>query len=153
VPPAGSPARRRGPAHITRAFGGDVHFEEYVADLLKDPQQSLADLRGTLGAADFSMVNLETALTTGGAPENKSFTFRAPPSALPALQSAGVDAVSLANNHAVDYGRTGLADTLAGPRAGPPQRARASPPASTHRRSRCSGRPPARRPPRPMSSW
>lgn len=110
---SGQPGAPEGPAHITRAFGGDVHFEEYVADLLKDPQQSLADLRGTLGAADFSMVNLETALTTGGAPENKSFTFRAPPSALPALQSAGVDAVSLANNHAVDYGRTGLADTLA----------------------------------------
>lgn len=115
----GSGAQPVAPARITLAFGGDVHFEEYVADLLKDPQRALADLRPTVGSADFSMVNLETAITTGGAKENKTFTFRAPPSALAALQSAGVDAVSLANNHAVDFGRAGLADTLAAKSSSP----------------------------------
>ena len=65
------------------------------------------------------MVKLETAITTGGARENKSFTFRAPATALNTLQAAGVDAVSLANNHAVDFGRAGLVDTLAAKNASP----------------------------------
>ncbi len=107
------------PREITLAFGGDVHFEDYVARLLDRPDVSLADLAPTLGAADFSMVNLETAITTGGPREDKSFTFRAPATALRALQAAGVDAVSLANNHAVDFGATGLSDTLAAKAAGP----------------------------------
>ena len=59
------------------------------------------------------MVNLETAITTGGDPEPKSFTFRAPPSALTALADAGVDVASMANNHGADYGAAGIADTLA----------------------------------------
>lgn len=116
---AGSPSSPDAPPEITLAFGGDVHFEDYVARLLDAPDDSLADLRPTLGAADFSMVNLETAITTGGTRENKSFTFRAPPTALRALAAAGVDAVSLANNHAVDYGAAGLADTLAARAADP----------------------------------
>ena len=107
------------PATITLAFGGDVHFEDYVATLLRDPRDGLADLRSTLGAADFSMVNLETALTTGGTRENKSFTFRAPARALDVVAFGGADAVSLANNHAVDFGRGGLTDTLAAKASSP----------------------------------
>ena len=107
------------PSTITLAFGGDVHFEAYVADLLQDPEHSLAELQPTLGAADFSMVNLETAITTGGDRENKAFTFRAPSTALTTLAAGGVDAVSLANNHAVDFGRAGLTDTLAAVAASP----------------------------------
>ena len=59
------------------------------------------------------MVNLETALTGRGAPAPKSFHFRAPATALDALDAAGVDVVTMANNHAVDYGAKGFADTLA----------------------------------------
>jgi poly-gamma-glutamate capsule biosynthesis protein CapA/YwtB (metallophosphatase superfamily) len=58
------------------------------------------------------MVNLETAVGTRGEPEDKRFTFQSPPSALEALANAGVDVVSLANNHGVDYGPEGLEDTL-----------------------------------------
>lgn len=59
------------------------------------------------------MVNLETAIAVGGTPQNKSFTFQAPPSAFTALRDAGVDLVTMANNHAADYGSAGLAQTLA----------------------------------------
>ncbi|HEY7812532.1 MAG TPA: CapA family protein [Nakamurella sp.] len=58
-------------------------------------------------------MNLETAIATGGQPEPKSFTFRAPPSALGALRAAGVDVASMANNHAADYGAQGVAESLA----------------------------------------
>ncbi|GGY22211.1 CapA family protein [Streptomyces xanthochromogenes] len=102
------------PGTITLAFGGDVHFTERTAPRLNatpaDP--ALGPMSKTVAAADFAMVNLETAITTRGAAEPKLYHFRTPPSALTALQASGVDAVSMANNHAVDYGPAGLADTL-----------------------------------------
>jgi len=59
------------------------------------------------------MVNLETAITTGGDQQGKEFTFRAPPSAFTALRDAGVDVATMANNHGADYGASGLRDTVA----------------------------------------
>lgn len=100
------------PGQLTLAFAGDVHFEEYLRPLARDPQ-GLAELRTSLGAADLAVVNLETALTERGAPIGKEFHFRAPATALDTLAEAGVDAVSMANNHGADYGSQGLRDTLA----------------------------------------
>ena len=57
-----------------------------------------------LSAADLAVGNLESAIATGGTPENKDFTFRAPPEAVDALRAGGFDAVSMANNHGRDYG-------------------------------------------------
>ena len=97
---------------ITLAFAGDVHFENHLAQLATTPG-ALAELRSTLGAADVSMVNLETALTERGTPvPGKPFTWRAPAQALDAVAGAGVDLVTMANNHAVDFGEEGLADTF-----------------------------------------
>jgi poly-gamma-glutamate synthesis protein (capsule biosynthesis protein) len=100
------------PRTLTMAFGGDVHFEDYLAPLARDPH-GLDELRSTLGAADLAMVNLETAITERGTKIGKEFHFRAPASALDTIAGAGVDAVSMANNHGVDYGPVGLRDTLA----------------------------------------
>jgi poly-gamma-glutamate synthesis protein (capsule biosynthesis protein) len=97
---------------ITLAFGGDVHFAERTLALLNNPATAFGPVSTILSAADLSMVNLETAVTDGGTPEPKEFHFRAPASAFTAVKAAGVDVVSLANNHTLDYGRTGLADTL-----------------------------------------
>ena len=110
VDPVTPPAR---PAEqITLAFAGDVHFENHLAPLALDPE-SLAELRSSLGRADLSMVNLETALTERGTPvPGKPFTWRAPAGALDAVAGAGVDVVTMANNHAVDFGPVGLADTV-----------------------------------------
>ena len=65
------------------------------------------------------MVNLETAITEGGSPVGKEYNFRAPAQAFEALRVAGVDVVTIANNHGVDYGPDGLADTLAAKAATP----------------------------------
>ncbi|MFS8498570.1 MAG: CapA family protein [Micromonosporaceae bacterium] len=109
-----------GPPEITLAFAGDVHFVDTdggvpnrTGRLLADPATAFGPVAEVLSAADVAMVNLETAVTTGGTPEPKTFHFRAPPAAFEAVRAAGVDVVSLANNHALDYGREGLADTLA----------------------------------------
>lgn len=102
------------PVELTLAFGGDVHFTERTAALLKNPATAFGPIAGELSGADLAVVNLETAVTTRGTPEPKEFHFRAPATAYEAVKAAGVDAVSIANNHALDYGRVGFADTLDG---------------------------------------
>ena len=107
------------PGPITLAVAGDVHFAGSSAAALEPG--GLEAIAPVLGDADVSIVNLETAITTGGTAAGKQYTFRAPASALTALAAAGVDVVGMANNHGLDYGRTGLQDTLAaGEAAGMP---------------------------------
>lgn len=101
-----------GPASITLAFAGDVHFERQVAGLLEDSDESWRTKLPELAAADYAVVNMEAAITDKGRPQQKPYTFRVPPSSLDKLALAGVDAVTAANNHAVDYGRAGLDQTL-----------------------------------------
>ena len=100
---------------ITVAFAGDVHFEGRTQPRLtvQSPETALGPLSRTLADADLSVLNLETAITGRGAPEPKTYTFRTTPKALSVLKDSGVDVVSLANNHAVDFGADGLVDTLA----------------------------------------
>ena len=96
------------------SFAGDVHFADRVGvRLAADPATVFAQAGPGLRKADLTMVNLETAITTGGEQQGKTFTFRAPPSAFAALRDAGIDIATMANNHGADYGATGLQNTLA----------------------------------------
>ncbi|CAA9339421.1 MAG: CapA protein [uncultured Nocardioidaceae bacterium] len=109
----GKDASRDDPrGRVTLAFGGDVHFEAHVAALLQRPQQGLGRINEVLSGADLAMVNLETAITTRGTAEPKLYTFRTSARALDLLAASGVDVVTMANNHAADYGSVGLEDTL-----------------------------------------
>lgn len=65
-----------------------------------------------LRSADLTVVNLETAVTSRGRPQPKYYHFRTRPAAFTALRDAGIDIANMANNHVLDYGRTGLANTL-----------------------------------------
>ncbi|MEV0613889.1 CapA family protein [Nonomuraea sp. NPDC050404] len=110
--PKEKPTPEREP--YTISFGGDVHFEGMLRARLNNPRTALGPIANVFRKADLAMVNLETAITTGGTPApGKQYTFRAPPSALTALKAAGVDVASMANNHGMDYMETGLADSLA----------------------------------------
>ncbi|MBN1289395.1 MAG: CapA family protein, partial [Actinobacteria bacterium] len=63
-------------------------------------------------------VNLECCLSTTGSPvAGKEFCFRGPPESAAGLFSAGVDVVSLANNHSKDYGTAALVETFSNLRA------------------------------------
>jgi poly-gamma-glutamate capsule biosynthesis protein CapA/YwtB (metallophosphatase superfamily) len=62
---------------------------------------------------DLRLVNLETAITTHGHPwPAKGIHYRMHPQHVNALQAAGIDVCSLANNHAMDWGTDGLQETL-----------------------------------------
>ncbi len=113
------PRRGNGQA-VTFAFGGDVHFEGRLRSLLdSNPTGMLSPISPALSQADVAMVNLETAIGERGSPVPKNFNFRAPARAFEALRAAGVDVVTMANNHGVDYGPVGLQDTLAAKAATP----------------------------------
>jgi poly-gamma-glutamate synthesis protein (capsule biosynthesis protein) len=108
---------------IVVIFGGDVtlgyHYEEYFDDQLskgRTRDEMLAypfkELNGRLRAADLAVVNLECPFTARGEKIPKNFNFRARPELVSALLAGGVGAVSVANNHMMDYGPVGLFDTM-----------------------------------------
>ncbi|MBP6135129.1 MAG: CapA family protein [Candidatus Microthrix sp.] len=99
---------------VTMVFGGDTAIRGPSVKLLEaDPASVFGPITEQLTGADLALLNLETAITTGPAtPEDKEFTFSTGPEVFDALRAAGVDGVSMANNHAVDFGVDGLAQSL-----------------------------------------
>jgi poly-gamma-glutamate synthesis protein (capsule biosynthesis protein) len=90
-----------------------VHFEGPAGGALAG---RVGTAFSVLRGADLAMVNLETAVTDRGTAQPKEFTFRAPAAAFGMLKRSGIDVVTVANNHGMDYGRVGLQDTLASAR-------------------------------------
>lgn len=74
---------------------------------------ALAGIRHELNA-DLVLANLETAVTARNSlpSVSKRFTFRTHPKAIEAFVDAGINAFSLANNHALDYRQRGAGDTV-----------------------------------------
>jgi poly-gamma-glutamate synthesis protein (capsule biosynthesis protein) len=105
---------------LTLAAVGDVTFGDGVATAIArhGPLWPWRSVAPALRAADLALANLEGAVSTRGAPvPGKLYTFRGPPAAFRAAASfAGIDVVSLANNHSLDYGRTAFLDTIANAR-------------------------------------
>ena len=86
--------------------------------LVADPAAPLfaPEVAERVASADAFVLNLECCISERGSrfPEpGKPFFFRAPPAAAWRLAELGVDAVTLANNHTLDYGVDALLDTLA----------------------------------------
>lgn len=105
---------------VTFTFAGDVLLDDNYAvmstyrangSILEnciDPE-----LLEIMRDSDVFMINNEFPFTDRGTPlANKAFTFRADPANVQMLKDMGVDIVSLANNHASDYGEISLLDTL-----------------------------------------
>ncbi|HEX5740490.1 MAG TPA: CapA family protein [Pilimelia sp.] len=103
---------------VTLALAGDTMLGRGVADRIAadGPLRLFApEVRRWCAAADLRIVNLECCVSDRGAPwpaPGKPFFFRAPPAAVQALVWLGVDCVTLGNNHALDFGRAALRDTL-----------------------------------------
>ena len=106
-----------GTAMVRVALTGDVHGEGPVRSLLARGGTPFADTAAVLGAADVAVINLETAVGSLGEPATKEYVFQADPALLRAARDAGVDVVSLANNHSLDYGVDALFETITNARA------------------------------------
>ncbi len=76
------------------------------------PEGIFAPTRALLAAADVTVANLESPLTDRGTRHpTKPIVFRGRPANVAGLVYAGIDVVSLANNHVIDYGLEGLRQT------------------------------------------
>ena len=98
------------------ALAGDTMLGRGVAkELGHRPPESLVDpaIAELTRAADLFVLNLECCISERGEPVPKVFNFRAPPAAIETLLHLGVDCVTLANNHALDFGPDALLDTFA----------------------------------------
>lgn len=89
---------------------GDIMLDRTLGEVIADggiefPFRLVAE---PLQTADITVGNLETALGDVGQPVEKSFTFQSPPASADSLAWGGFDVVSLANNHAMDYGAESL---------------------------------------------
>lgn len=117
--PADTSASTRAEPQVTLALAGDTMLGRGVAAALASGQpESLfsPELVAAVREADLVLLNLECCISERGErwPDPaKPFFFRAPPSAVEALTLLGVDCVTLANNHALDFGPDALSDTLA----------------------------------------
>lgn len=99
---------------VTLAAVGDVLLDRGVR---RDIQRfgvayPFAATAKVLSAANITFANLECPLATRAAKIVKSVSFKADPSAAQCLHNAGIDIVSLANNHALDCGGGGLLETF-----------------------------------------
>ena len=89
-----------------------------VATTLRDdPSRRLVsdEIMEVAASADLFVLNLECCISDRGSPwrdRGKRFFFRAPPSAISVLHDLGVSCVTLANNHALDFGADALLDTV-----------------------------------------
>ena len=94
---------------------GDVLLADRVGDAIAAygadyPWQDTARL---LGHADVTIANLECTVSERGEPiPEKQYTFRAATDSINGAANAGVDILTLANNHVMDYGASAFLDTL-----------------------------------------
>ncbi|MBI5454692.1 MAG: CapA family protein [Deltaproteobacteria bacterium] len=98
-------------------FAGDVMLGRLVNRVLerKPPEFPWGDTLGLIKSADVSICNLECVVSDRGRPWSttpKAFHFRTDSKNVECLKAAGFDAVSLANNHSLDYEYDAAYDTL-----------------------------------------
>ncbi len=94
---------------------GDIMMDRGVASEMRQMGEGwpFSGLSGQLSEADIAFSNLETSVSDRGSRiAGKGIWFRSRPEHLKLLADAGIDIVSVANNHIMDYGLDALHDTL-----------------------------------------
>jgi poly-gamma-glutamate capsule biosynthesis protein CapA/YwtB (metallophosphatase superfamily) len=112
--PTQTPTETATPTGIVSLMAvGDIMLGRSVGDKIstQGPQVVLAGVRSVLDSADVIIGNLECALTNNDQAVDKAYTLKGTPESAAALE--GFSLVSLANNHAMDFGYSGLLDTQA----------------------------------------
>jgi poly-gamma-glutamate capsule biosynthesis protein CapA/YwtB (metallophosphatase superfamily) len=114
--PSPSLAPEAGSGRLTLTFGGDVMLGRLVNSVIlqRGPCYPWGDVLPLVQEADLALVNLECTIAESGEPfvPPRVFYFRAHPQAIEMLTLAGVDYVTLANNHALDFQAPALLETI-----------------------------------------
>ena len=102
---------------ITLLFAGDVYLSNHVLNAYDKAGgiHGVLDegIRAEIEAADVFMVNQEFPFTERGTKAaDKQYTFRLPHDRLHLMNEMGIDIVTLANNHILDFGPEGITDSI-----------------------------------------
>lgn len=100
---------------ITISFVGDVLLGGNIESIINKigTKNIMSGVKDTFNESDINMANLENPITTRGIREkDKQYTFRAKPHSIRVLTDAGINMITLANNHILDFGLDGLVDTM-----------------------------------------
>jgi poly-gamma-glutamate synthesis protein (capsule biosynthesis protein) len=100
---------------ISVIFTGDIMLSrgvDYQIKKNKDFNYPFLKIAGTVKSADIAFGNLEGPISARGSNQGSIYSFRDDPKVVEGLKSAGFDALSLANNHMLDWGRESLEDTV-----------------------------------------
>jgi poly-gamma-glutamate synthesis protein (capsule biosynthesis protein) len=98
----------RGYVELAEGMNGPIRKPLGFAELWGDALEELERL-----APEVRIVNLETAVTTSGDYwKDKGIHYRMHPRNIGCITAAGIDCCALANNHVLDWGHSGLAETL-----------------------------------------
>jgi poly-gamma-glutamate capsule biosynthesis protein CapA/YwtB (metallophosphatase superfamily) len=102
------------PPLVQLAAVGDIMLDRALGTKISagDIDYPFANIALPLQQADLTIGNVESALGNIGTPADKAYPFRAPVDAALSLAHAGFDIVSLANNHAMDYGPDALLQAI-----------------------------------------
>lgn len=91
-----------------KVYGQKYSFIDTIGEDYDYPFRNVAEY---FKNDDFTFVNLEGVLADSGGHSGAAFTFRGPTAYSNILTGSSVEAVTLANNHCLDYGQAGLAST------------------------------------------
>ncbi|MFH1598593.1 MAG: CapA family protein [Patescibacteria group bacterium] len=104
------------PVQTSLIFGGDVMLARTVEQKMlkyQDWTRPFLEIAEQFSQADIAFINLESPLYDGGsATPNGSVVFRALPQTIEGINLAGIDIVTLANNHFGDQGTAGMEYTM-----------------------------------------
>ena len=109
---ASKPVAPKQPENITIAFGGDTHGVDQISRFLNSGGDPFKYVKNTLTNADISVVNLESAVTTLNEHQDKKYVFNTNPYLLDWMKTDGIDIVNIGNNHAGDFFRPGVTETI-----------------------------------------
>lgn len=113
----GISSNARADNQVTLVFAGDAMLGRLVDTSFTQhsPAYYWGNTRGFFRGADVSFVNQEFVFTKSNKKWNetrKAFHFKAHPRVVSVFKSAGIDFVSIANNHSLDFGWEGLLETI-----------------------------------------
>ncbi len=105
------------PDFVTLAFAGDIMLDRGVRNSVvknfNNDYSALFEKVDVLKKSDISFANLEGTASDQGEDQKNLYSFRMDPAVVPALNGAGFNVLSVANNHVGDWGRPAYMDTLA----------------------------------------
>lgn len=94
-------------------FAGDVMLARSIGEKIRLGENPLKYVQDKFGEYDLVAINLECVVSDKGSPQSgKLYTFEAPIESIKILKDAGVDVVSLANNHTMDFGEEAFLDMI-----------------------------------------